>query len=82
MKVERFYPSSKTCNNCGAVNKELTLADREWECPSCGEVIDRDYNAALNILKRGKEILSGCGKQSDVKQKGAEALQSCESVKH
>jgi putative transposase len=82
VKAERFYPSSKTCNHCGAVNNKLALADREWVCPSCGEVIDRDYNAALNILKRGKEILSGCGKQSDDKQKGVEALQLCESAKH
>ena len=44
--VDRFYPSSKTCNHCGYVNKQLTLNDREWICPQCGEVISRDYNAA------------------------------------
>ena len=57
--VGRFYPSSKTCHNCGYVNKELTLNDREWLCPHCGEVISRDYNAALNILDEGIRII-GC----------------------
>jgi putative transposase len=57
--VDRFYPSSKTCHNCGYVNKELTLNDREWICPHCGEVIKRDYNAALNILDEGMRII-GC----------------------
>ena len=57
--VDRFYPSSKTCNHCGYVNRELTLKDREWICPHCGEVISRDYNAALNILDEGMRII-GC----------------------
>ena len=57
--VDRFYPSSKTCHNCGYVNNELTLNDREWACPHCGEVINRDYNAALNILDEGMRII-GC----------------------
>lgn len=82
VKVERFYPSSKTCNHCGHINRELTLKDREWTCKSCGEVIDRDFNAALNIRDRGIEILSGDGLSSDVKQKHEEALQLCESMNH
>ena len=57
--VDRFYPSSKTCHNCGYVNKNLTLKDRQWICPQCGEVIERDYNAALNILDEGLRII-GC----------------------
>lgn len=56
--VDRFYPSSKTCNHCGYVNKELKLSDRQWVCPQCGEVIERDYNAALNILDEGLRIIS------------------------
>ena len=57
--VDRFYPSSKTCHNCRYINKNLTLKDRQWICPQCGEVIERDYNAALNILDEGLRII-GC----------------------
>lgn len=74
VKVGRWYASSKTCNNCGHKNTELSLNDREWTCPNCGAEIDRDYNAALNILHEGKRILSGCGAQSDDKQKCGEAV--------
>ena len=56
--VDRFYPSSKTCSNCGYINKELTLNDREWICPNCGENHDRDLNAAINILHEGERILN------------------------
>ena len=55
--VDRFYPSSKTCHNCGYINKDLKLSDRQWVCPQCGEVIERDYNAALNILEEGLRII-------------------------
>lgn len=56
--VDKFYPSSKTCHNCGYINKQLKLSDRQWVCPQCGEIIDRDYNAALNILDEGLRNLS------------------------
>ena len=55
--VNKFYPSSKTCHNCDYINKELKLSDRKWICPNCGEIIERDYNAALNILDEGLRIL-------------------------
>ena len=55
--VDRFYPSSKTCHNCGYVNKELKLSVRQWVCPQCGEIVERDYNAALNILDEGLRII-------------------------
>ena len=55
--VDRFYPSSKTCNHCGYINKTLKLFDRQWVCPDCGEIIERDYNAALNIRDEGLRIL-------------------------
>ena len=49
LKIGRFEPSSKLHANCGHINKELTLSDREWTCPKCGEVVSRDVNAAINI---------------------------------
>ena len=55
-KIDRWFPSSKKCNHCGYINKELRLSDRQWICPECGSVIDRDYNAALNILEEGMRI--------------------------
>ena len=59
VKVDRFYPSSKTCNHCGYIKKDLKLSERKWICPVCGEVIDRDYNASCNIRDKGIEILVG-----------------------
>ena len=47
--IGRFEPSSKLCHKCGYINNELTLSDREWVCPQCGEHHDRDVNAAINI---------------------------------
>ena len=55
--VDRFYPSSKICHKCGYVNRNLTLSDREWVCPICGERLERDINAAINILIEGLRIL-------------------------
>jgi putative transposase len=49
IEIDRFAPSSQLCNCCGYQNKELMLSDREWKCPKCGEVHDRDINAAINI---------------------------------
>lgn len=51
VKVDRFYPSSKTCSCCGEIKRDLKLSDRTYVCPHCGLVIDRDYNAALNLMK-------------------------------
>ena len=56
--TNRFYPSSKTCSECGWINQELKLSDREWTCNSCGVVHDRDVNASKNILKEGLKIIS------------------------
>lgn len=53
IKIGRFFPSSKTCNHCGHVNENLKLSDRTWICTECGESIDRDLNAAMNILDEG-----------------------------
>ena len=48
-RIDRMYPSSKTCSVCGAVNQGLKLSDRIYICPECGCAIDLDYNAAVNI---------------------------------
>ncbi len=48
LEIGAFEPSSKTCSCCGSINKELTLQDLEWTCV-CGEVLNRDVNAAINI---------------------------------
>lgn len=56
--IDRFYPSSKTCSNCGYKKMDLKLSDREWICPICGEHHDRDLNAAVNILHEGERIIS------------------------
>ena len=58
IKSDRFYPSSKTCNRCGYINKELTLKDRKWVCPECGTEIIRDQNAALNLKENAIRILT------------------------
>ncbi|QYZ79816.1 transposase [Methanofollis formosanus] len=51
LKIGRFDPSSKICNTCGYLKRDLTLSDREWVCPECGTHHDRDINAAINIKK-------------------------------
>lgn len=56
--VDRFYPSSKTCSNCGAYKKDLKLSQRVYHCDCCHEKIDRDLNAALNIAKTDKYVLA------------------------
>ena len=81
VKIDRFFPSSKMCSNCGWINQDLTLNIREWTCPSCGEKHDRDFNASKNILKQGLKTLSGSGIESDIKQKQVEALSLDKSMK-
>ena len=65
--ANRFYPSSKTCSECGFVNKGVVLGIDSWVCPSCGVVHDRDFNAAINLSK----LRAG---SSDVKPVEMEAL--------
>ena len=57
-EINRFYPSSKTCNKCGYIKQDLILSDREWVCPSCNTRHDRDINASINILLEGKREIS------------------------
>ena len=58
VKIDRWYPSSKTCHVCGTLNMELTLDDRTWRCVCCGTELDRDQNAAINIREAGLAMLS------------------------
>lgn len=63
LKIDRFFPSSKTCGCCGYKNDGLTLKDRSWTCPACGAIHDRDLNAATNILRAGlASILPSVGR--------------------
>ena len=54
--IGRYYPSSKTCSQCGYIHKDLKLSERKWQCPNCGVNHDRDKNAALNILYEGRRM--------------------------
>jgi putative transposase len=59
VKIDRYFPSSKTCNHCGYINEGLSLDQREWKCPRCQANLDRDLNAATNILKQGLNLTVG-----------------------
>lgn len=68
LKIGRFEPSSKLHANCGYINKDLKLSDREWVCPKCGDVVSRDKNAAINIKSFAlKNILSGTDRKNQGK---------------
>ena len=60
IEIDRWFPSSKMCSECGIVNTELTLEDRVWTC-ICGKEHNRDLNAAINILKEGLNTLGHRG---------------------
>ena len=60
--ADRFFPSSKLCSCCGAIKKDLKLSDRIYQC-DCGNIIDRDYQASLNLKQYGENVL----KQKSVK---------------
>ncbi len=55
--IDRFYPSSRLCNNCGWKNTDLELQDRKWHCPCCGMELERDINAAENVRDEGLRTL-------------------------
>ncbi len=76
--VDRFFPSSKTCSDCGEIKKDLKLKDRTFVCPSCGFFLDRDLNAAINLSKAGSSPVSACGVSN---QRNAEAKRAQRSRK-
>ena len=49
--ADRFYPSSKTCHKCGHIKKDLKLSDRTYKCSECGNIVDRDVNASINLAR-------------------------------
>ena len=57
VEVPRFYPSSKTCSICGTVKSDLKLSDRVFICPECGNKMDRDLNASMNLKNCGLSTL-------------------------
>lgn len=65
-KIDKFYPSSKLCHNCGYKNETLSLNDRKWTCLVCHSELDRDINAAKNILQEGLRKLSNTDAQSGI----------------
>jgi putative transposase len=74
LEIDRFFPSSKRCNHCGHINNQLKLSDRIWECPSCKCILDRDINAAKNILTVG---LAGLAFGESGRLGNNNLLQSC-----
>ena len=83
VKVDRYFPSSQTCNVCGYVNKQTKdLSVREWECPECHTRHDRDVNAAINILHFSlNNISSGTGDYTGGEEVRADLLESRSSAK-
>jgi len=63
VKIDRWYPSSKRCFDCGHILDSLTLDVRVWTCPECGVVHDRDINAAKNIHAVGQTVIEACGER-------------------
>ena len=76
LKIDKWFPSSKTCSRCGNVKEELKLSERSYKCECCGIEIDRDYNAALNIRDVGKEML----KYQEIKKQGRDCPKSLVNI--
>jgi putative transposase len=72
--VDRFFPSTKRCSSCNALNKEMTLKDRDYDCQCCGLFIDRDENAARNLRSTVSSTgIDACGEEgSDLRQRVSE----------
>lgn len=85
--IDRWYPSSKTCSNCGSVKAKLSLTERVYRCEHCGLTIDRDLNAAINIMVAGSapETLNAHGgtvRRSDPSGRATLDPVKCEPSRH
>ena len=76
IKIDRWFPSSKKCSVCGHVHKELSLEDRTYACPECGNVMDRDEQAAHNIDMEGLRIFTEFVKE----RKGSSQADACKNT--
>ena len=56
--ADRFYPSSKLCSYCGTIKKDLKLSDRTYICDECGNTMDRDYQASVNLKNYGEQFIA------------------------
>ena len=75
VEADRFYPSSKTCSNCGTIDSDLSLSDRTYHCNDCGHVIDRDLNAAMNL----KQLAVSCTESLNA---SGETVSPCQNERH
>jgi putative transposase len=66
--ADRFYPSSKTCSECGAARAKLGLSERVFTCDACGLALDRDLNAALNLARVAQQHAQAEGNSSPLKR--------------
>ena len=81
MVADRWFPSSKTCSDCGHVLEKLPLSVREWACPLCGVVHDRDENAAKNLEKMAAaHAVTACRQESAGRETSPTKLSSGQEV--
>jgi putative transposase len=87
-EIDRFFPSSQLCSQCGYRYRKLRLSERQWHCPQCGRDLDRDVNAAMNILREGERnigtrsaelTLVDCPTVDD--RSACKSLRSCDRMK-
>ena len=82
VKIDQFYPSSKTCSVCNWKKNDLTLNEREWACPKCGTHHDRDLNAAKNILAWGRRFVALSDGTSDYERGDEVKLKRVKSTRN
>ena len=80
VKIDTYYPSSKTCSNCGNVKDKLLLSERTYHCEACGLTIDRDLNASINILNAGLKMIEATAATSGTSLKNKSLWTSLEPL--